>query len=165
MNFLLYDNDEEGRGQFDKLKNKIYDKIELSHHFVIDAQNTVFTGQKNAKPNIEIEDLIYPEIILELSNKIFSKKKGFKKINEKTFLKKVSNQSLRFNGILEILDVLKNEANPDDGLQLTTKDNSFKGGISNLFVIKGNQEMIEKTQSLDIKYPEVKIFLTALMNA
>jgi predicted ATP-dependent endonuclease of OLD family len=162
---LLYDNDEEGRGQFDKLKNKTYDKIELSHHFVIDAQNTVFTGQKNAKPNIEIEDLIYPEIILELSNKIFSKKKGFKKINEKTFLKKVSNQSLRFNGILEILDVLKNEANPDDGLQLTTKDNSFKGGISNLFVIKGNQEMIEKIQSLDIKYPEVKIFLTALMNA
>ena len=162
---LLYDNDDEGRGQYDKLKNKTYDKIELSHHFVIDAQNTVFTGQKNAKPNIEIEDLIYPEIILELSNKIFSKKKGFKKISEKTFLKKVSNQSLRFNGILEILDVLKNEANPNDGLQLTTKDNSFKGGVSNLFVIKGNQEMIEKIQALDIKYPEVKIFLTSLMNA
>ncbi|MBL1181552.1 MAG: AAA family ATPase [Bacteroidetes bacterium] len=162
---LLYDNDEEGRGQFEKLKNKTYDRIELSHHFVIDAQNTVFTGQRNAKPNIEIEDLIYPEIILELSNKIFSKKKGFKKISEKTFLKKVSNQSLRFNGILEILDVLKNEANPNDGLQLTTKDNSFKGGISNLFVIKGNQEMIEKIQALDIKYPEVKIFLTRLMNA
>lgn len=75
---LLYDNDEEGRGQFEKLKNKTYDRIELSHHFVIDAQNTVFTGQRNAKPNIEIEDLIYPEIILELSNKIFSKKKDLK---------------------------------------------------------------------------------------
>ena len=87
------------------------------------------------------------------------------KINEKKFLKKTSNQSLRFNGILEILDTLKNEANPDFGLQLSTKDNSFKGGISNLFVIKGNQDMIEKIQTLDVKYPEVKKFLTKLMNA
>ena len=162
---LLYDNDEEGRLQYDKLNKKTYDKIETVHHFVVDAQNTAFSGQKNAKPNIEIEDLIYPEIILELSNEIFSKKKGFKKINEKKFLKKVSNQSLRFNGILEILDTLKNEANPDFGLQLSTKDNSFKGGISNLFIIKGNQEMIKKIQILDIKYPAVKTFLTKLMNA
>ncbi len=162
---LLYDNDDEGRNQFSKINKKSFNNIELSHHFVIDAQNTVFTGQKKSNPNIEIEDLIYPEIILELSNKIFLKKKGFNKIREKIFLKKVSNQSLRFNGILEILDVLKNEANPDDGLQLTTKDNSFKGGISNLFVIKGNQEMIEKIQTFDIKYPAVKTFLTNLMNA
>lgn len=162
---LLYDNDEEGRLQYEKLNKKTYDKLETVHHFVVDAQNTTFSGQKNAKPNIEIEDLIYPEIILELSNEIFSKKKGFKKINEKKFLKKTSNQSLRFNGILEILDTLKNEANPDFGLQLSTKDNSFKGGISNLFVIKGNQDMIEKIQTLDVKYPEVKKFLTKLMNA
>ena len=151
--------------QYEKLNKKTYDKLETVHHFVVDAQNTTFSGQKNAKPNIEIEDLIYPEIILELSNEIFSKKKGFKKINEKKFLKKTSNQSLRFNGILEILDTLKNEANPDFGLQLSTKDNSFKGGISNLFVIKGNQDMIEKIQTLDVKYPEVKKFLTKLMNA
>jgi predicted ATP-dependent endonuclease of OLD family len=162
---LLYDNDEEGRNQYDKLVKKPFDKIEVIHHFVIDSQNTSFSSTRNAKPNIEIEDLIYPEIILELSNKIFSSKKGFKKINEKTFLKKMSNQSLRFNGILEILDVLKNEANPDNGLQLSTKDSSFKGGISNLFVIKGNQDMIEKIQRFDTKYPEVKKFLNNLMNA
>lgn len=162
---LLYDNDEEGRSQYDKFNKKTYDKIETVHQFVIDAQNTSFSGQKSAKPNIEIEDLIYPEIILELSNKIFSKKKGFKKIKESSFLKKVSNLSLRFNGILEILDNLKNETNPDIGLQLSTKDTSFKGGISNLFIIKGNQEMIKKIQALDIKYPEVKKFLTNLMNA
>lgn len=162
---LLYDNDEEGRTQYDKLVKKSFDKIEISHHFVIDSQNTTFSLIRNAKPNIEIEDLIYPEIILELSNKIFSSKKGFKKIKETIFLRKMSNQSLRFNGILEILDVLKNEANPDNGLQLSTKDSSFKGGISNLFIIKGNQDMIEKIQSLDIKYPEVKKFLYRLMNA
>lgn len=162
---LLYDNDEEGRSQYEKLIKKSYDKIETVHYFVIDAHNSTFSGQKNAKPNIEIEDLIYPEIILKLSNAIFSKKKGFKKIKETTFLKKVSNMSLRFNGILEILDNLKNEANPDFGLQLSTKDNSFKGGISNLFIIKGNQEMIQEIQKLDEKYPEVKKFLNKLMNA
>ncbi|MEY5049866.1 MAG: hypothetical protein RLZZ175_3225 [Bacteroidota bacterium] len=162
---LLYDNDEEGRLQFDKLSKKTYDKINVEHFYVIDSQNTVFQNYKSAKPNIEIEDLIYPEIILELSNKIFSKKKGFKKISEKNFLKKVENQSLRFNGVLEILDVLKNEANPMDGLQLSTKDNNFKGGISSLFIIKGNSEMIERVQQLDSKYPEVRIFLTKIMNA
>lgn len=162
---LLYDNDEEGRQQYDKLIKKTYDKIETVHQFVIDAQNTTFSVIKGAKPNIEIEDLIYPEIILELSNKIFSKKKEFRKIKEKTFLKKIDNPSLRFNGVLEILDVLKNEANPVNGIQLSTKDNSFKGGVSNLFMIKGNQEMIEKIQTLDVKYPEVKTFLTKLMNA
>lgn len=159
---LLYDNDEEGRGQYDKIKTKAFSNIELFHKFVIDSQNTTFP---NSKPNIEIEDLIYPEIILEFSNIIFSKKRGFKKIKEKAFLKRISNKSLRFNGVLEILEGLKNEANPDTGLQLSTKDNSFKGGISGLFQIKGNQNMIEKIQSLDIKYPEVKIFLKALMDA
>lgn len=162
---LLYDNDEEGRNQFDKLKNKTFDKIDVLHKYVIDAQNTVFTHHKSTKPNIEIEDLIYPEIIIELSNKIFSKKKGFRRINEKTFLKKMANPSLRYNGVLDILEVLKNEVNPTDGLLLSTKDNSFKGGVSNLFNIKGNQEMIEKIQTLDLKYPNVKLFLTELMNA
>ncbi|NMC98791.1 MAG: ATP-binding protein [Bacteroidales bacterium] len=162
---LLYDNDDEGRTQYDKLVKKSFDKIEIRHHFVIDSQNTLFSSLRNAKPNIEIEDLIYPEIILELSNIIFSSKKGFKKIKERTFLKKISNQSLRFNGVLEILDTLKNEANPNNGLQLSTKDSSFKGGLSKLFIIKGNQDMIEKIQKLDIKYPEVKKFLTRIMNA
>jgi len=162
---LLYDNDEEGRIQFDKLKNKLYDKIDVSHKYVIDAQNSVFVGHKSTKPNIEIEDLIYPEIILELSNKIFLKKKGFKRINESIFLKKMANLSLRYNGVLDILENLKNEANPTEGLLLSTKDNSFKGGVSNSFNIKGNQDMIEKIQSLDVKYPNVKSFLTELMNA
>lgn len=162
---LLYDNDEEGRKQYDTLSKVNYDKIDVKHIYVIDAQNTNFPSQKGIKPNIEIEDLIYPEIILELSNKIFSRKKSFKKIKEITFLRKMSNLSLRYKGVLELLDDLKNEANPSDGLQLSTKDSSFKGGISNQFTIKGNQEMIEKIQNLDKKYPEVKKFLTNLMNA
>src|SRR5690606_4331527 len=160
-----YDNDEEGRKQYDTLSKVNYAKIDVKHIYVIDAQNTTFPSKIGIKPNIEIEDLIYPEIILELCNKIFSKKKSFKKIKEKTFLRKMSNLSLRCKGVLEILDDLKNDANPSDGLQLSTKDNSFKGGISNQFTIKGNQEMIEKIQNLDKKYPEVKIFLTKLMNA
>jgi predicted ATP-dependent endonuclease of OLD family len=162
---LLYDNDEEGRNQFDKLKNKSFDKINVLHRFVIDAQNTQFPIQKHHKPNIEIEDLIYPEVILQLSNNIFSRRKGFKKISESQFLKKVSNISYRHSGILQILDDLKNDKNPNIGYELSTKDKNFKGGISNLFTIKGNQELIEKIQILDLKYPNVKQFLTELMNA
>ena len=72
---------------------------------------------------------------------------------------------MRFNGVLDILDNLKNEVNPDKGLELSIKDQSIKGGISNLFNIKGNTEMIKKIQELDSSYPEVKNFLTELMNA
>ena len=161
---LLYDNDDAGREQYDKLKNNKYNNIEIKRFFVIDSQNTNFITSKT-KPNIEIEDLIYPEIILELTNKILSKKKGFRKIKDKDFSSKITNTSLRFNGVLDILDNLKNEGNPDKGLELSIKDQSIKGGISNLFTIKGNTEMIKKIQELDSKYPEVKKFLTELMNA
>ena len=161
---LLYDNDDAGREQYEKLKEKKYNNLEIKRFFVIDSQNTSFNTSKT-KPNIEIEDLIYPEIILELTNKILSKKKGFQKIKDKDFRKKIINTSLKFNGVLDILDNLKNEANPDKGLGLSIKDQSIKGGISNLFTIKGNTKMIKKIQELDIKYPEVKKFLTELMNA
>ena len=161
---LLYDNDDAGREQYDKLKNNKYSNIEIKRFFVIDSQNTSFATSKT-KPNIQIEDLIYPEIILELTNKILSNKKGFRKIKDKDFFSKIANTSLRFNGVLEILDNLKNEVNPDKGLEISIKDLSIKGGISNLFSIKGNTEMIKKIQELDSKYPEVKNFLTELMNA
>jgi predicted ATP-dependent endonuclease of OLD family len=162
---LLYDNDDEGRKQHELIKKKTFDKIEVKNFFVIDSQKTTFNSRSNQNPNIEIEDLIYPEIILELSNKVFSKKKGFRKISERKFMRNLSNQSLRFNGVLDILDKLKNEANPQDGLMLSTKDNSFKGGIANLFELKGNTILIEKIKTLDNKYPEVKLFLKELMNA
>lgn len=82
---LLYDNDEEGRKQFMSLKTKQFDKIETIHFQVIDFLNTNFPKLKNVNINIEIEDLIYPEIILELSNSVFAEKKGFKKVPEKIF--------------------------------------------------------------------------------
>ena len=161
---LLYDNDDAGREQYEKIKDKKYNNIDIKRFFVIDSQKTTFATIKT-KPNIEIEDLIYPEIILELTNKILLKKKGFRKIKDKDFRTKIKNTSLRFNGVLDILDNLKNEVNPDKGLELSIKDQSIKGGISNLFNIKGNTEMIKKIQELDSSYPEVKNFLTELMNA
>lgn len=162
---LLFDNDNAGREQYDKIKPNNYANLTIIKKYVIDCQKSDFSKAKSIKPNIEIEDLIYPEIILELSNKIFSKKKGFKSILEKSFNKKLKNPSFRHKGILDIVDDLKNEKNPEYGLMLSTKDQSFKGGLANLFTIEGNQEMIDKLDELNKKYPEVKNFITELMNA
>ena len=60
---LLYDNDDAGREQYEKFKEKKYNNIEIKRFFVIDSQNTSFNTSKT-RPNIEIEDLIYQEIIL-----------------------------------------------------------------------------------------------------
>lgn len=158
---VLFDNDIEGREQHDKIKAKTFDKLEVKLVFVIDAHDSKFDIKR--KPNIEIEDLIYPELILELANNIFAKKKGFKKILESVFIKKTSNLSLRFNGVLEILETLKNERNPLLGLALSTKDSSFKGGLAGSFNIKGDTNLIEKLNKLDGKYPEVGKFISKLV--
>lgn len=164
---VLFDNDDEGRTQYKIVKKKsdinFFEKLDVRPKFIIDAQKSDF--DVNIKHlNIEIEDFIYPEIILELSNKIFSKKKGFKKIRGKTFFKNMANKSLKYNGVLSIINNLKNESNPEVGLNLSTTDSGFKGGLSNLFNIKGNIEMINLMNGFDDKYPEVKNFLLELTN-
>lgn len=162
---LLYDNDEEGRKMYNTLAQKKYDKIITKHIMVIDSQNTTFPEKKGINVNIEIEDLIYPEIILELANSIFSVKKGFKKVSEKVFLRKMTNPSIKYNGVLDVIDDIKNENNPDLGYTLSTKDMSFKGGMANKFTVEGNTNMIDKILELDNKYPEVKKFLNNLLTA
>lgn len=161
---VLFDNDEAGREEYSKiLKNKNnYQNIEVKLEYVIDSFKSDFSRMKNPKPNIEIEDLIYPEIILTLSNEILARKKGFKKISERRFLQKIDNLSLRYKGVLEIIDNLKNEKNAELGITFSTKDSSFKGGLAGRFEVRGNSEMIDKLSELDKKYPEVKIFLKEL---
>jgi hypothetical protein len=142
-----------------KVNKGLYQNINVECTFIIDSFNTSYS--KN-KPNIEIEDFIYPEIILELANQIFKKRKDFKKILESSFMKRINNPSLRYNGILEMIDTLKNERNPEIGLSFSTKESGFKGGLANNFNLKGNSFEIEKVLSLDLQYPEVKKFLTEL---
>lgn len=56
----------------------------------------------------------------------------------------------------------KDEQNPNDGMVFSTKDSSFKGGIANIFNLKGNNIEINKIFELDNKYPDVKSFLKKL---
>ena len=161
---VLFDNDIAGRENYNILNKKAnkghFQNIKVKCVFIIDAQKTSFL--KN-KPNIEIEDFIYPEIILKLSNQVLQKKKGFKKILDNQFNSQINNISLRYNGVLEIIENLKNQRNPNLGLTFSTKDSGFKGGLSNDFNLKGNPQLIAEIKELDLKYPEVKIFLSELI--
>lgn len=162
---LLFDNDEAGREQFQKIDKKvkkdIFKNINVELIFITDFENTTFPKDK---PNIEIEDFIYPDIILENSNKVFKTKRGFNKISESTFKKQIGNISIRYNGVLDIIDRLKNLRNDKEGLTFSTKESGFKGALANLFSLKGDNVLIKKIYELDVKYPEVKKFLIKLTN-
>jgi predicted ATP-dependent endonuclease of OLD family len=162
---VLFDNDSAGREEFLKVDKKVkkdnFNNLKIECCFIIDAFNTKFTKDK---PNIEIEDFIYPEMILDLANKIFKKKKGFRKILSTSFMKKIENPSMRYLGILDILESLKNERNPIDGISFSTKEQGFKGGLSNNFNLKGDSASIESVKLYDKKYPEVKKFLVSLVS-
>jgi predicted ATP-dependent endonuclease of OLD family len=160
---LLFDNDSAGRQEFDKIKEKSYSNITIKKIFVIDAVNSDFSNiaKGNASQlNIEIEDLIYPEIIVENFNKIL-KKKGFTEIKKAEFDKKYNKASFKFQGIVKILDDLKNEFNPDTGHKISMGED-IKNGIAGLFNIAANNKTIKRIEELDKKYPKVREFIKSL---
>lgn len=157
---VLFDNDNAGRESYKNVTGKLksFGNLIVQPYIIHDAYNTTFPEVKN-KPNIEIEDFIYPELIIEFSNKILEKV-GLNQIDKNEFILKSKNLSHRFNGVLAIIESLKNEKNELDGLKLQI--DTLKGGISGQFKIKGNKDLISQIKSLDLNYPNVKLFLKKL---
>ncbi|OJV28679.1 MAG: hypothetical protein BGO32_02370 [Bacteroidetes bacterium 37-13] len=158
---IIFDNDVEGRDAFDKVKEDKYPNIKIYKTFIIDCYNTDYSDNK---PNIEIEDFIYPEIILNISNNILTQMK-LKKVSDKDFFKMHSNKSVRHDGVLKIFNDLKNGKNDERGLELYCESENFKKDICKAFNIEGNINLINQIRELDSKYPEVKKFLEKITNA
>lgn len=161
INFrVVFDNDEAGREQSEKLNKKNskgeFKNITVSTDFIIDSFDSSFS---TPKVNIEIEDFIYPEVIIKLANEVIGKNNSIQKIPQKSTLRKIENLSLRAKGILQIIDDEKNIKNPEKGLTLSITGSGFKGGMSNLFDLKGNHTFVKEVLELDKKYPAVRKFL------
>lgn len=164
---ILLDNDTKGREIFRKIeKNKDkYTNININVSFVPNFLGEMQDGTKLEKvqTNNEIEDFIYPSIICYLINNIL-KKKCMNCINERNIVNKISKDSFKYKGILDLCEYEKNDKNLERGNEIVfTISNqateSFKTSMANMFNVESNPKIIRILEEQDKKYPEVKNFI------
>ena len=168
---ILFDNDPAGRDEFKKLtkKFKAYNNISVHFEFTPTAfghqpdQNAILKDGANNE-NFEIEDFIYPELIVNNTNVLIAKK-GLAKIQFKNLETKIKARSFKDKGILYNLELLKNERNLENGNIFNLSSENAKNGISGLYNLKGNKTISDQVISLDKKYPFVKSFIEKIMDA
>ena len=114
--------------------------------------------KNNVKSNYEIEDFIYPEILVEIANNILTKK-AFNKVPWKDISKRLAANSHKNKGILYNFDSIKNDKNLENGHQIDCTNEQVKKGIAISYELKGNKNLSKKFQEYDIKYPEVRKYL------
>lgn len=146
----LFDNDSAGRDEYQSLQSKSQRLINID----LQVKRVICCDKKN-RTNSEIEDLIYPDLILKAANKIL-KKRGYKQIpisslrqrtspayNEKVMLVFLTEKATQENSDKHPIDFEKEEVKLElCSLVCKTKEEDFINS--------------------DIKYPEVKIFLKSL---
>jgi predicted ATP-dependent endonuclease of OLD family len=169
---LLFDNDEAGRNEFTDIKSKIdnpklnYKNLEVALEIIINYKGEnpdtkIF--QKNSDINFEIEDFIYPELIFQSAMSIISQKK-LKKFTLTNLENKLKNKGFENRGILRNMDDLLMEKNPNGIRVLGSFENkSIKAWMAKQCNILANPKIGEIIKSNDIKYPEVRNFLTKIM--
>lgn len=161
---VIFDNDEEGRKEFNRIRNKIrtFKNITVTLEFIPncfgETPNLEEVAQSKIKSNYEVEDFIYPEILHYLSTEL-SKKVNLKTFKFKNLENKIKAPTFKDKGILYNIELLKNENNLNEGLKVDFSGEQAKNGMVNLFNIRGNKKLSEMIIKADYDYPEVKKFL------
>ena len=157
---LLLDNDYKGREIYAKINKKLsqYPNLNLKVQYV---PNFLGNKEELKDKNNEIEDFIYPEIIVELVNKILQKK-SMTKIGSRQIAEKISKPAFRNSGILQLIDNEKNEKNQETGHTISMSSENVKKSMSNLFNIEGSAKFIKLIEEGNLQYPEVKEYVKKL---
>ena len=166
---ILLDNDAKGREVALKIKPAKYPNVQISKEFTPNFLGEVPTGTK-VDCDLQIEDFLYPDLIVELVNKILDKK-SLNRINPKKVEKLIVKPAFRNRGILNLLENQKNERNTETGQSISfisshLPTEQIKTSLANLFKqsIPANTKIIDLLQVGDSKYPKVKEFLTKVTN-
>lgn len=157
---IIFDNDTKGREIYSKVRSNNYQYIEVS---VILLQNHMNNGNTNVEhnnTNNEIEDFIYPEVMVFLIN-LLLQRKNMKKLNEKRICKKIHTASFSAKGILELCEYEKNSLNPDTGAEISfissrNQTNKVKEGLAGMFNLEANKVLISLLNECNNKYSYVK---------
>lgn len=170
--FLIFDNDVAGRDEYRKLQKRVdnrnFKNIQVKLDFIPNKEGEKpaipDVIQSKVKSNFEIEDFVYPEILLDNANEIL-KKRGLNVVRLVSLQSKISANAFKEKGLLYNLDLIKNENNPHDGNIIDFTGEQAKQGISGLFNLRGNKKLAEKISELDKKYPAVKEYLIQIMDS
>ncbi len=153
----LLDDDTEGRKVFDAIKPDTYKNIKVEKYIIPN-----FNGERCEKNgNHEVEDFIYPEIVVFLANQIINKK-GMIAVDAETVCRKIKTPAYKDKGILYVLENEKNDKNPETGNSIVFEC-AFKKGMAQMFEIKADINLISIIEEGSRKYPKVKEFLNTLI--
>ncbi len=169
---IILDNDnkgrEIGRDVWSGIKKQKYKNINCSLTYIPNFLGVIQDKEnlQGIQTNNEIEDFIYPEVIIYLINRLLSQRR-MKKIDSKVVSAKIGKKAFLYKGILDLCENEKNTMNPDDGNQiLFTLSNSatanIKTSLSNMFNIESDITMINILKECNQKYPEVKKWILKL---
>ena len=163
---IIFDNDAKGREVYKKVLAKNYQHIEVSvllikNHINIGNINTDYNNTNN-----EIEDFIYPEVIVYLMNLLLQRKK-MKKLNLSSICKKIHTPSFSAKGILQLCEYEKNSLTPDTGAGISfissgDQTNRVKDGLAGMFNLEANKALLSLLKECNTKYPYVKKALEEL---
>lgn len=166
---VLLDDDSKGRdiGKIIKQKKEKgthWKHIHVDFIYVRNYNNNANIPQNTRDVNIEIEDLLYPELIAHIANKCLKKTKKFKQINPRELCKKIEQKAYSKKGILHLCNVLKDESNPESTEDYSFESISVKKHMAEEFSIAGNVDIINILRDKDNKYPFVKKFISELFD-
>jgi predicted ATP-dependent endonuclease of OLD family len=163
---IVFDNDAKGREIFNKVKAKSYNNIDVTPLILQNHMNSGNITSENNNTNNEIEDFIYPEVIVYLINCLLEKK-NMTKIASATVCKKIHTASFATKGIMELCEHEKNSKNPNNGAEISfvssgEQTNRVKDGLAGMFNLQANRKLLSILDECNRKYPDVKMLLSEL---
>ena len=165
---VVFDNDSKGREVYSKVRTNVYNHIDVTAMLLQNHTNSANTEVEKNGTNNEVEDFIYPEVIIYLLNALMEKK-SMVKLKTNDVCRKIHTKSFASKGILALCEYEKNALNPDTGADLSfvssgNQTNRIKEGMAGMFNLKANKKLLSLLRECDAKYPFVKRALTDLSN-
>lgn len=157
---IIFDNDIKGREIYNKVRGNRYQYIDVSVVLLQNHMNSGNTNTEHNNTNNEIEDFIYPEVVVFLIN-LLLQKKYMTKLNTKQVCRKIHTASFAAKGILELCEYEKNCLNPDKGMEISfvssgIQTNRVKEGLAGMFNLEANKSLLSLLDECNAKYPYVK---------
>lgn len=163
---VIFDNDVKGRGTYKKVKATKYQHIEVTTILLQNHKNSGNVNIEHNNTNNEIEDFVYPEVVVFLIN-LLLQRKNMEELKAHTICKKIHTASFSAKGILELCEYEKNSLNPERGAEISftssgNQTNKVKEGLAGMFNLEANKPLLLLLNECNSKYPYVKEALKEL---
>lgn len=157
---IIFDNDVKGREICNKIRGNSYQHVDVKVILLQNHMNNGNTSTEHNNTNNEIEDFIYPEVMVFLIN-LLLQRKSMTKLNTSTICRKIHTASFAAKGILELCEYEKNSLNPDTGVEISfissgNQTNRVKEGLAGMFNLEANKRLLSLLNECNAKYPYVK---------